>query len=411
MKYLKNTDLAEMYKVSEDTITNWVKSAKQNKIDLQVKDEGKRTYILNSDYNHFILKELSQKARKYKNKKALKVISPSERFYNTFEEKQIIDLIVNLEANREIDLKYVYFNEGATHWDKYVEDSLKKPGHNVPKNTVELLKNSQDYLFHILNRYKHINVVDIGVGNGMTVRGLLEFFHDKKVLNKYVGIDYSNDVIQKAKSNLNDWFGDSFPMEFHTRDITYEGLKDLLFINSQAGRYEEDLSANLILFIGSTIENQRLHNQALTIIKNSMGPNDIFILGQTLDSESTVKYSLSLSETMKVNKVGNEAFFLMLDLLNIDDSMYEVEGFYDSKTHSRVIQAKLKHDLNIKFETKNIMKTVKLSKKDHIVLYRHKHHKLTDVINNLAKIGFEILSTMTSLDYGNINVVSRLERN
>jgi uncharacterized SAM-dependent methyltransferase len=402
MKYLKNTELAEMYKVSEDTITNWVKAARQKKINLQVVEEGKRTYIVNSSENLLVLRNLSDHGRKYKNRRTLKIVSPKPEFYEVFNEDQIIDLVADLEANREIDLKHVYFKEGEKSWDDYVKESLSDKSGNTPKNTIELLGLTENYIFELIKNYKKINVVDIGVGNGMTIRKFLGFLISKGIVNKYIGIDYSLDVINKAKSNLTEWFGSSLNMEFHVRDFTYQGLKDILFINTQGVNQPVDY-ANLILFVGSTIENQRLHGQALNIIKNSMGPSDIFVLGQTLDA-----YSLKLEN--KLNKAGHEAFFFILDLLNIETDLFDLSGYYDEKTDSRFIRADLKADVNISIETKRIKKVIKLSNKDHIILLRHKHHKLADIVNNLSSIEFDLLNVTTSLDHANVNTISRLPR-
>jgi uncharacterized SAM-dependent methyltransferase len=402
MKYLKNTDLAEMYKVSEDTITNWVKAAKGNKINLQVVEEGKRTYIVNSSENLLVLRELSIKGRKYKNRRTLKLVSPKPEFYEVFTEDQIIDLVADLEANREIDLKHVYFRDGEKSWDDYVIESLNEKSGNTPKNTIELLQLTQDYIYELIRTNSKINIVDVGVGNGMTIRAFLEFMISKGIVNKYVGIDYSLDVINKAKANLISWFGDSLQMEFHLRDFTYQGIKDILFINTQGINQSKDY-ANLILFVGSTIENQRLHDQALNIIKNSLGPSDVFVLGQTLDA-----YTLKLEN--KLNKAGHEAFFFILDLLNIDSKLFDLNGFYDEKTDSRFIRAELKADVNISIQTKRIKKIIRLSSREHIILLRHKHHKLIDIVKNLSSTGFDILNLTTSLDHANVNTISKLPK-
>ncbi len=402
MKYLKNTELAEMYKVSEDTITNWVKSAKKKKIALQVVEEGKRTYVVNTSDNHLVLRALSESGKKYKNRRSLKVVTPKPEFYKVFNEDQVIDLVADLEANREIDLKHVYFREGEKSWDDYIIESLNEKSANTPKNTIELLKMTQDYIYELVKNNKKINFVDIGVGNGMTIRYFLEYFLSKGIINKYIGIDYSIDVINKAKNNLTEWFGDSLKTEFHVRDITNQGLKDILFVNAQGVNQTVEY-ANLILFVGSTIENQRLHSQALNIIKNSLGPSDVFILGQTLDA-----YSLKLEN--KLNKAGNEAFIFILELLNIDSEMYDLNGYYDKKTDSRFIRADLLTDVHVLIETKRIKKVIKLSNKDHIILLRHKHHNLPDIVKGLSAINFDILNVTTSLDHANVNTISMLPK-
>lgn len=405
MKKYKNTELAKQYKVSEKTIRNWIAASHDKNINLQIIKDGTREYIVDTPNNHLLMEELSKKGKKYRNKKSLQVIEPKKELFEIYQENQIIDLISNLDVFHEIDLKYVYFRGGAEYWDDYFHRSLKEKGNNTPKNTILLMEQSYEYIFSLVKEYDHINIIDIGVGNAEPVKGLLDFLSEKKKLSKYIAIDYSQDIINIAKKNMQNWFGDNnFELEFHTRDITYDGIRDLLFINTQNHN-----SINLVLFIGSTIENQRLNHSALNMIKNSIGVGDYFFLGQTLDSPS-LKMMLNYNYQTQDPSHHREAFFYVPDMLNLNDSHYEVERFYDAKESARVVQLKLRVDIDLKFKFGKLDKVIHLNNKDTITVYRHKHHNFNDVINGLNEKGFQSVYAITSPDYGNIMVVSKLKR-
>lgn len=124
MNYYKTQELSIQYKVSPRTITRWTEWANSSKIKLELINIGKRSYILNTPANHTVMQQLVSKNMKFKNKRKLHVISPREEFYKVFKESHIIDIVSNIESNREIPHKYTYFNRGADYWDNYINSGL-----------------------------------------------------------------------------------------------------------------------------------------------------------------------------------------------------------------------------------------------------------------------------------------------
>ena len=65
--------------------------------------------------------------------------------------------------------KYNYFDGGADHWDKYAERLASEDVPNLVNSTIELLKTNQSYIDVLLAKYKHVNVIDVGVGNAYPI--------------------------------------------------------------------------------------------------------------------------------------------------------------------------------------------------------------------------------------------------
>src|SRR5688572_4035249 len=100
MLYFKHADLAEKYRVSLRTVHNWIEAAKTGKLGLTLHNEGSKIYVANTARNLATLTEITEARRKYRNTKAVKTISPSPLFYALYNQKQIYDIVTNLEIHR-----------------------------------------------------------------------------------------------------------------------------------------------------------------------------------------------------------------------------------------------------------------------------------------------------------------------
>ena len=407
MKYLKNIEIAELYKVSPNTVGNWIESAEKKKNSLQLVSEGGRTYILNLAANHTLLKDLSLKGKKYKNSKSLKVIYPQPEFYKIFNEEQIIDIITDLEVNNEIDIKYTYFDIGAKSWDDKVNRSVNDEKIKVTVNsTLKLIKLTKDFLDDISNKYKNINIVDLGAGNGVPAKPLIEHFLAKKVLKEYIAIDYSPDLLKIVEANIKSWFGNDLKSKYYQRDFNFNSLRKLLFENAAS----ED-TINILLFLGTTIENQRQYTLPLNNIRNSMGQNDVLIIGHRLDSQSARQEINFNINNKQLRNVDLDQLSLILKLLNISEEYYNIERYYVKRHKSRIIATKLKYDLRIEIKTDNFTKILYLSNKTKIIIFRHNHHSFREVIDILDNNGFDPINAIEDLEYEQIFAFAKLKKN
>jgi uncharacterized SAM-dependent methyltransferase len=395
MKYFKNTELAKLYNVSEKSIRNWIDATEAGKLDLELYRDNERSYIANVSKNTFLIGELVQKGKKYKNSRGYRVITPSPDFYRTYNSKEIFDIISNLDVSREMPLQYSYFNGGATIWDAYVKKLSTENTPNILTNTIELLNNSMGYIDSLLKGHDRINIIDIGPGNCFPVHKLLEYFKSTERLNRYIAIDVSRDMLDIAERNIKAWFDTTINFEGYARDINYERFNDLLAVDS-FGVAEEKVR-NIVLCLGSTISNFREPNQPLYTIHESMGRNDLLIFSKQLDTVNARRYfdfNTAPGSTSSLTPKSK----LALDLLNIDESLYDAELFFDEEKMARYIQVRLKVALSIEFQLDNKSKVINFNKGESILLWRHNHLNTLQTLTQFDTSGFDLLKAAKSPD-------------
>ena len=140
-----------------------------------------------------------------------------------------------------------------------------------------------------------------------------------------------------------------------------------------------------------------------------MGTDDLLVLGQTMDSD-TSKLILHFDYQKQIKDRRTELFFFIPDLLNLDPSFYEVERVFSEKENARIIRLSMKTNVDICFETPSFKRTIELNSREKILIWRHNHHSFTDLVNRTATLGFDILHATTSRDYGNMMIVARVEK-
>ncbi|HSD56179.1 MAG TPA: L-histidine N(alpha)-methyltransferase, partial [Candidatus Saccharimonadales bacterium] len=288
MKYFKNTELAKIYNVSEKSVRNWIQAAEEKKLDLRLYEHNSKKYIANTARNTSIIEELVVRGKKYKNSRSYKMVKPLPKFYKLYSAKQVIDIISNLDIYRESPVQYTYFNSGATRWDDYTRHLLEEDESNALTNTVNLLSINQTYIDELVEDYEHVNIIDLGVGNALPVRALVDHFHKTRKLKRYIGIDISQELLGIAEQNIKEWFNGEVNFEGHIRDIVYDRFDDLLVSDSFGA--EAGSTVNLVLFLGGTLANFREPSHALSTIHDSMGKNDLLFFTKKLDTQKSRRF-------------------------------------------------------------------------------------------------------------------------
>lgn len=405
MRYFKQSELVKKYGVSRGTVRNWIEYAKQGKLPLSLHTEDGKEYVANTAGNISILSDVVEKGKKYRNTKTAKVISPKPEFYSIYSESQIYDIATNLEVHHEIPRQYNYFNGGAGHWDKYAERLAEEDAPNLINSTIKLLQSNQGYLDDLLSRFKRINVIDVGVGNAHPVRGLLTHLLDQGKLGRYIALDISPAVLEIARENINLWFEDRINFEGYEYDINYDRFSDLL-VNEYVREDAKD-TANLVLLLGGTLSNMRESDSGYKIIHDSMGVNDYLVHTTKLDTEATRNYfdfDLQPGETNLAAIHG-----LVVDLLNIDRTFYEVEMGYDPVRKQRFERIRLNVSLTIKFDFKKGARYVELNKGDAILTWRGLQQTVADVNDQFNRTGFYLLHSSQTDNREYILTVSRVK--
>jgi uncharacterized SAM-dependent methyltransferase len=403
MQYFKNSELAQQYPVTEGTVRNWIRAAGNGTLDLTLCEKDGKRYIANTPKNLAVIEELVRRARTRINKRYLNHVRPSSEFYKHFSPRQVLDIIDNIQTYREIPHGYSYFDGGAEHWDSYATELLKdddrKP--NLLTRTIELLGWKLDDITRLVQGHQRVNVIDLGVGNGLPVKDLLSHLLELGVLHRYIGIDLSQAMLDVAERNIKEWFTGQVTFEGHVRDINYDYFDDLV-VDDYLENDEPPL--NIVLLLGGTITNLRASSVALRMINKSVRPDDLFICTLKLDTEQSRRYFDFGAEHSNQPLAEQDRF--ILDLLNIDESLYDTEQAYFEEKRARLIRIKLKERLSIEFKFEKGARVIGLNRNDKLLLWRYNHRTAPEVLTEFEHNDFAVLEASQTKDHEYLLVIA-----
>lgn len=405
MLYFKKAELAKEYHVSEKTVTNWIREAKDDKLDLELHEEHRRAWIANTTRNIELIEQLVEKRKKFRNSRGIKSVTPKPNFYELYNQQQIFDIATSLDIYHEIPLDYAYFNGGADYWDEYAKRLAAEKVPNFLTSTIRQLKANQGYIDDLTSRYKRINIVDIGPGNGMPVKELLQHPLDQGKLGRYIALDISPSVLEITKRNIESWFGSEVSFEGHEIDINHDRFTNLLY-EDMLGEGAKDV-VNVVLALGGGFSNLRSPDDAFKTIRSSMNRQDLLVYNLKLDSKTSRQY---FDLGIRTESTPLDAHKKMLvDLLNIDESLYEVEVGYDDQLRERYMHLRLKVALRITFTLDKGDRIIEFNKNDTILVWRYWHQNVQAVVTQLAHNNFDVLQTSQTEDKDYLLTVSRVK--
>jgi uncharacterized SAM-dependent methyltransferase len=404
LKYFKNTELANLYHVSEKSVRNWIEASQKGKLPLQLYTEKDRIYIANTPHNSVEIEKLVERGKKYKNSRSFKTISPLPSFYETYSTKQIIDIISNLTIHHELPLQYNYVNGGAEFWDQYAHRLATDYAPNVLKGTMRLIEWNLENFDRLIGNRK-VNVVDLGPGNGLPVKELLSYLLKSKKLNRYIGVDISKEILKITERQLKDWFGNQIPFEGHIRDISVDRFDDLFADDYITDETKQPV--NLVLMLSGTICNFRSPIHALYTINSSLGPEDLFVYTTKLDTPNTRRY-FDLGIEAKP-RPQDFLFHFLVDALGFQKSSYEIDQFFDEEKQARSISLRPLLDLAVEFQFPKGKRTVYLNKGEPILLWRYWHYNTPDVINQFNDANFNLMQMSKTTDQEYLLLVAQIE--
>lgn len=404
--YYVTSQLADTYGVSVATAHNWIKAARSGKLDLELYERNDKAYIRKSAKNVAVLKRLVEDRKKYRNSRAVTDIKPRSALYEIYSEGQIYDIILNLEKYREVDCEYNYFDGGADNWDQYVRRMVQEDAANSQTlRTKEILELSYSYIDKLLENYDKINLVDIGTGNAMPVRGLVDHLLEQGKKVRYTGLDISQAMMNIAKQNIQEWFGDQVEVEDFVLDIKHERFGHLLAETYFSG----ERIANLVLFFGGTSKNLRNPDDAFRTIYESLRENDFLLLTTKLDTENSRNF-IDFGSGDEDDDLMDPIVRFIFDLLNINNNLYTVEKGYDEELRQRYLRIRFTSAATMTFEFAEGKQVLEFSKGDRILFWRAWHMSPSDVSEQLMRNGFYTLNSLQTTDRQYELTISQAQR-
>lgn len=407
MNIIKNIDISRKYGVSPTTVANWIEAAINNKNNLQIGIKGVKNYILDTANNHLLMQKMTEDGKKHKNLDARRVIKPLPEFYEIFSESQISEIILGLENYNEILLKYTYLKSGAVDWQNYSKRTIKENIINTISNTQTILNNSIDKILSYVEDKQKINLIDIGPGDIAPIKNMLHRLVLENKINKYIGIDFSPEMLKICETEFKKEFPDNIMLDLFVEDVSNDFFQSNLFkLSRETGLDQNNL--NVILFIGSTIENEPNYSKTLLNIVSNISKRDILVIGQTLDSDSGKSY-FDLSDISNDTLEAPQQFLWIPRLLNILPEEHTIEKYYSEQENCRKADLILNTDIVIDFSYFGINSSLEFRKGERITLWRHRHHSFDEIITEFNNAGLEIIHTTTSKDMAQVLIMARIK--
>lgn len=405
MHYFTRSELAYTYGVSVKTAQNWVRAAKEGRIDLDLVPVGKHSYVARSGRNLVTLEKMAEEGKKYRPLASTEVVKPRADFYEHYSQRQVYDIVTNLESHRELPRQYNYFDGGARRWDEYTQRLSKQDTTNMITASQMLLDETRDYLDSLLAQYKRINIVDIGVGNALPVRKLLAHLLGSGKLGRYIAIDISQEMLNIAEANVKEWFDGKVEYEGYELDITRQHFDNLLA--EEYVRDEKNEVVNLVLLLGGTLYNLRDPDGGYRVIRESMRARDVLVHTQGLDSRTSRRYFDF--NTQPSNPVLPPIHGFVVELLNIDPEFYTIDIGYDEETRQRFERIRFEVPLTIEFEFNTGKRRVSFDKGDSILVWRFWQQRFSEVIDQFENNGFHILGAVQTANREHLLTISQLQ--
>ena len=389
MEYFSNKEVVEKYNISQPTLFKWLKNAQIQKNNLVIQKVNKNWKIIKNEQNISELERLYLEAQKFKNKIALEKITPKSEFFEIFSHRQIVEIINDLQISKEINLKFSYFGQNNIVWDKQAKDTKN---YKTTATDSQNLLNSFPFLAQKISQFSKINIIDIGCGNGLATLEFVKHIHKKKLLNKYIAVDISPEMLEIAKINLNAGI-DNLNFVSYIHDIEESDIKEICFDN------KIEKTVNLILFIGGTVGNFTNQDHIWSNLKNSLGKNDLLIISNKLDKNE------SKSRFDGVKKYYQRYLYIP-NLLGLETINPKLHFIFNEKKQARCCYLELQKDYILNIKDDKIDTILKFQKGDKIEIWMHKLSTVQSLLDSLTFYGLEMVQLTTEKDGNHALVVA-----
>ncbi len=298
--------------------------------------------------------------------------------------RQEFELITAIKGRGEIPLKFAYLGEGAKNWDKIAQHRFAEGGVNTTESV--LMRKKISNFLSAFKKAKKINVIDIGCGNGIPVFPVLEELEKNNMKYQYVPIDISKELLDLAIKNVKAKFMNAECKPFQL-DFELGNFSEIIY------ELKKDGSANLLLFLGTTLGNHSDRNRVLTNFRDSMTSDDYLIIGVELTNFSKVNKILP-NYTGKISE--NFVYFIPEQIgIKRENTKYDVS--WNDNLHQVEVRMILKKDAEVKIGSEKF----KLEKDEQILLAISLKFTEWSITKLLSDVGFrtELLTTTEDRGY------------
>lgn len=282
------------------------------------------------------------------------------------------------ENPKNLSSKYFYDANG----DKIFQDIMKMPEYYLTDCEFEIFEKQKQEILESVKTQGKFNLVELGAGDGLKTKILIEYFLEQNVQFEYFPIDISADVLKELKSDLKE----RFP-KLKVQPLNYEYFEALEKLN------ELDSSPKVLLFLGSNIGNfsNKMALDFYTQLNGILKKDDKIISGVDLKKNPHIilnayndKSGITRSFNMNLLKRMNDELGANFNLEHFDHyptynpKSGEAQSYIISKIHQKV-------------EIKALSKIYEFKAWEAIHLEISKKYDLDQIKELAQKSGFEVI--------------------
>jgi uncharacterized SAM-dependent methyltransferase len=300
--------------------------------------------------------------------------------------RQEAELVTAVQGRGEIPLKFAYIGDGAKNWDTIAKERSVTSG-GINSTEASLLKRRLNDFVSTLKSDKGINIVDIGCGNGVPAIPVLQYLSERGIPFAYVPMDISQEMLDLAIVTIKTRFPNVICKPFQM-DFELGQFSDVMY------EIKKDGSANLMLFLGSTLGNHSDLSRVLTNFRDSMTSKDYLIVGVELTNLAKINKIIPHYEGLQINMfVGHT-----LRYLHISEGVFTCGVSWNDKLSQIEMRANFTGDIRAEIGGDSFL----IEKGESILLARSIKFTEYTVTKLFSDVGFRTELLTTSEDRGYI---------
>jgi uncharacterized SAM-dependent methyltransferase len=332
-----------------------------------------------------------------------RIAKPSSEFYSIFSEAEVLGMIHALEFTREIPLKYSYKGRGAKIWDDFYLKYIIPTWYRKSNVEIDMLNNNFEYLNGRHQGSKKVNVIDVGAGNSYPVKKFIGRLNKLGVINKYIALDISEELLKLSRKNFTNWFPS---IEFTTDTIDIENSCIAKSLLQNQANDEIDDKATIILHLGVTMGNHQNSNQVLKNFRDSMGKQDYLVF--TSETGSNSQWDGRVRGGCDYH--AEQVYRWVKSKMGINSEDCELIRKYDLAKDSIVANIKFLQNYTMNFQLEGIDKNIEISQGEEITIWRHHKYEIPELLQKIEAAGLQLVHYSTNKYLSHIMVICKVAK-
>jgi len=221
------------------------------------------------------------------------------------------------QPQKRISAKYFYDDEGS----RIFQQIMDLPEYYLARSESEILQTKADDIYDALGSKGHINIVELGAGDGSKTVHFLRHLLERKVEFTYVPIDISEEANRILEQSLREQLP-SLDVVTETGDY-FDVLR----------RFNHGESATMLMFMGSNLGNfpPPMNIEMMQLMADNMRPGDHLLLGVDLKKHPAI-VGPAYSDAAGVTAAFNHNLLRRMNTelgANFDIGQWDFYSYYD----------------------------------------------------------------------------------